>query len=68
MLAGALRARKQLTLGAFLTPAQDASEYTIGKNKAGEPIYNKAMKALYLKAGNLLVSKALDTYTLYHKE
>lgn len=67
MLAEALRSRKRLALGEFMAPAQDASEYTIGKNTTGEPIYDKAMKALYLKADNLLVAKAVDAYTLYNK-
>lgn len=67
MLAGALRARKRLTLGEFMTPAQDASEYTIGKDKDGQPLYDEKMKALYLKADDLLVAKAVDAYTLYNK-
>ena len=59
-LAQAITDRKPFTLGDFLPPAQDESEYTIGRDKDNNPIYDEQTKKLYEKAGELLMSKAVD--------
>ena len=66
-LARALHIKKHLTLGDFLPPIPKESEYTIGQDKDGNPMYDTAKKALYDRAGELLVAKAVDGYALYLK-
>ena len=66
-LAGDICGKKQLELGDFLPPPQKESKYTIGLDADGNPIYDVAKKTLYKKAGDMLISKAVDAYTLYLK-